>query len=92
MDKLPDKILKDFLVGIPQSKHSLSMITVYRHPDDYKDKYVARLYIVEKGVTKCTTAIVLADTLDEIRTKIPSHLFRMPRSENDLESVVESYL
>lgn len=56
-----------------------SIITIYKNPSDYPDKFVARIY--ERGLP--TKYIALANTVEEIMEKIPSNKVFLKRSEKD---------
>ncbi len=68
--------------------------TVYKHPRDYPDKFVARAHIVGrcKDQSGPTTAVVIADTLDAVRAQLPPGLIRMPRLRDDDPVIVETWL
>ena len=53
---------------ITKSVDSVPNILIYEKPEDYPDKYVARVW---DGIT-ATRLVALADTLEEIRKKIPA--------------------
>lgn len=62
--------------------------TIYEYPIDYPDKYVARKFILDKP----TQEIIIADTLEELRKKLPKGLIRLERSEYDDEKIVECWM
>jgi hypothetical protein len=70
---------------------TLSIWTVYDHPRDYPQHYVARR--TEIGVPSVVTKdMFVADTLDEVRALLPPGLHRLPRYENDDPVIVEVWL
>ena len=62
--------------------------TVYDHPPDYPDHFVARLFA--DGVE--TNVGFLADTLEALRDKLPPGLYPLARSPSDPPSIVETWL
>lgn len=67
------------------------IICVFNKPDDYPDKYVARLF---EG-TAPTNIIITRDTVEEIREDIKRRFPAMlpfARSKEDYKSVVESWI
>lgn len=62
--------------------------TIYKHPSDYPGKYVARQFLYgEPGAI-----FLVADTLKQIRAKIPPEMLKLPRDINDDPVIVESYI
>jgi hypothetical protein len=80
----------------------LNIWTVYKHPRDYPDQYVARRFEVGGAPTDVrllhaaapspTNDMFVADTLREVRALLPPGLFRMPRQESDDPVIVEVWL
>lgn len=66
----------------------LPLITIYDNASDYPNKFVARLFIMDKP----TRIVAIADTLEAIRSTIPEGLYRMDKDKYDLPSIVETYL
>lgn len=64
------------------------IITIFKNPKDYPDKYVARLFDLEKP----TNVFMLSDNYKDLRVKIPRHMHRFPRDERDDPVIVESWL
>lgn len=69
-------------------RKQLFIWTIYKHPTDYPDKFVARCFNYDRP----TTAFYVADTLEEIRRLIPQGLFRLDRDERDDPVIVECWL
>lgn len=76
-------------MNVPRTLAELEIWTVYRHPRDYPDKYVARKGFVPGGATN---DMFVADSLDEIHALLPRGLVRIPRYEADDPAIVESWL
>lgn len=72
------------------SEH-LEMWTVYKHPKDYPDKYVARKARIAKNIEH-TNDMFVADDLQEIRALLPSGLHCIPRYPHDDPVIVEVWL
>ena len=62
--------------------------TIYKHPLDYPDKFVARKFISDKP----TEEILIGETLEEIRSLLPKGFTRFERNPNDALSIVETWL
>ena len=61
-------------------------VAVYNHPDDFPDKYVARIYELDKA----TDTIMVKETLEEITTDLKEHtaMTFIPRGAADVPSLV----
>lgn len=70
------------------NRKQLFIWTIYKHPSDYPDKFVARCF----NFNRPTTAVYTADTLEEIRRLIPQGLFRLERDPNDDPVIVEVWI
>ncbi len=89
MQKKPDMILDTFVRVKLNTLSSVPIITVYKKPKEYPDKFVARLWDVNN---KPTNFVVIADTLENVRKLIPKNMIRIPPSEKDDPVIVEVYL
>lgn len=70
----------------------LLMWTVYDHPPDYPDSFVARAFVIGKGHYEATDQVVTGATLDEVRAKLPDHLYNVGREPGDNSNIVETWL
>lgn len=72
----------------------LSMWTIYDHPDDCPLCFIARRWLIVSGNPDPvhTDEILMADTLDELRAKLPPGLACFSRDPTDPASVVETWL
>jgi len=68
----------------------LHMWTVYDHPLDYPDGYIARLHVIGKK-SGPTNIIRTAPTLEEVRKLLPPGLIRITRSPKDEPQIVETW-
>jgi hypothetical protein len=72
--------------------HTLHIWTVYDHPRDYPDSYVARLTLVGAGVTQPSNVMFTADTLEELRSLLPPGMTYFPRDEQDDPVILEVWI
>lgn len=89
MQKKTDMILDTFVGVKLNTLSSVPIISVYKKPKDYPDKYVARLWDINN---KPTNFVVIADTLERIRNLIPQNMVCIPPSGIDDPIIVEVYL
>lgn len=68
----------------------MPIITIYEKPLDYPSSYIARVFELEKP----TNTLICKNSLEECRADIKAAGFKIcvPRSENDVLSVVESWI
>lgn len=75
------------------SEEPLRMWTVYDHPTDYPDVYVARLFEVTASGAKPTSIMLHSEELSGIRAAMMANgLTRLQRSEDDDAKIVEVWL
>lgn len=72
-------------------------ISVFAHPEDYPDKYVARLFYISRQEPDITKYIVVADHLQELRSKLKYvinslGLVRFARSKGNNKVLVETWM
>ena len=84
------------LVNLGRRSSRVTMIvTVYEHPKDIPDSYVARAHVLVHGVKApyASPAIYIArDTLDAVRAAIPADMLRICRQPTDDPTIVEAYI
>ncbi|MBQ8698341.1 MAG: hypothetical protein IJ521_05025 [Schwartzia sp.] len=69
------------------------MVTLYEHPKDFPESYVARVHFVEKGRQWASPDIfIVHDTLEAARAAVPSGMVNMGRSPMDDPCIVETYI
>lgn len=83
-----DNIVSKFELTLLMEQTRIPIITVYRNPADYPQKYVARVW----DMNKPTRFVALANSLSEIRAAIPVGMTNMGRSKKDDSSIVEVWL
>lgn len=68
----------------------MPIITIYEKPIDYPDGCIARVFELEKP----TNTLIYKRSIEECRADIKSAGFKIcvPRSENDVLSVVELWI
>ena len=62
--------------------------TIYKHPLDYPDKFIARKFVLDKP----TPEIRIGNTLEEVRELLPRGLTRFERNPNDESTIVEIWM
>jgi hypothetical protein len=71
----------------------LRMWSVYRHPRDYPDKFVARLFEVDAAGSRATGSIVIAEKLERLQDEMMQMgLVKLMRSPGDDPVIVETWL
>lgn len=76
----------------PSIESGLDMWTVYDHPSDFPDKFVARLFRLTDAVVP-TTAHIVSDDVDKIRAfLLEKRLVCLKRSEFDEPHIIEVWL
>jgi hypothetical protein len=71
----------------------LRIWTVYDHPRDYPDTYVACLHVVEAGGSRPTDEIIRSTDLEALRAEMLRRgLFCSPRQPGDDVKIIESWL
>lgn len=73
---------------------ALAMWTVYEHPSDYPDKFVARRFDVDGDGPKPSASVIVAGDLDQLREilQFELHLVCLTRNEGDDPVIVETWL
>ena len=72
---------------------SLVMWTIYDHPRDYPDSFVARKFLIAGGAPTPTSEIILSTSLDKLRAiMVGRGLSCITRSPGDDPVVVETWL
>jgi len=72
----------------------LSMWTIYDHPTDYPDNFIAREWIIgrEPAAISITDNVIIG-SLENIRMRLQAKgLMRLRRDRNDDEKIIESWL
>lgn len=89
MDKSTDRIITRFDYGRLVKQTTVPIITVYKHPADYPDKYVARVFDLKRP----TNLAAVADTYEDLLAAIPTGVMvRMERSSKDDPVIVETWV
>jgi hypothetical protein len=70
----------------------LALWTVTWNASDYPKQAAARPHLVGAGKQSVVSAVLLADSLDELRNSLPPGLTRMERQPNDDPVIVEIWL
>jgi hypothetical protein len=71
----------------------MEMWTVYDHPHDFPEHFVARLFVMSADTVGPTQLVLVANTLDELRDEFESHgLVCLTRHPSDDAKIVEVWL
>jgi hypothetical protein len=65
----------------------MPIIVIYENPNDYPNKFVARLFDMDKPLK----VVVVENDLETLRSRIPRSFMKNPRDITDDEKIVESY-
>jgi hypothetical protein len=73
---------------------TLSMWTVYDHPRDFPEHFVAREFRIHPGRAEATSNIIQSEDLEVIRTILLTEMgkMRLMRSPHDDPKIVETWL
>ena len=82
-----DVILNDF-INHNFKLYFMPIITIYKNPSDYPNLYIARIF----DFGNRTNTITTANSLIAIRKKMPKHLERIRRDNEDDPIIIESYV
>jgi hypothetical protein len=85
-------IIEHFSYMKEQYINELLLYVIYYNPLDFKDKYVARLWRIKKGIIQPTSYCTVKETLDECRETLPYGLNKIPRHIKDDPVLVESWV
>lgn len=88
IDTTNDHEVNSFDIEKSMKQARIPLICVYDHPTDYPEKFVARLW----DCNIPTRIMATADTLEEIREKIPSNMVKMDRHPKDDPCIVEVWI
>ena len=77
-----------FEKAIGKISYKCPIITIYEKPKDYPDKYVARLW----DMNKPTEIVTFAESLDTIRLTVPSWMVKLNRCPDDDPCILETWL
>lgn len=87
-DTMNDHEVNSFDIEKSMKQARIPLICVYDHPKDYPDKFIARLWDCDIP----THIIATADTLEELREKIPSTMVKLNRDSQDDPCIVEVWI
>lgn len=76
-----------------EDNNALVMWTVYDHPTDFPNNYVARKFMVTKGRAIATEEIILCPDLEALREQLEQlGLVPLKRDPHDDAKIVETWL
>ena len=70
----------------------LPIWTIFDHPRDYPNAFVARRFDVTRKGIEITADVILAASLEELRGMLPMGLTRLERSPGDDPNIIESWI
>ncbi len=89
MTKANDHIVSRFDYARLVRQATMPIIVVWHGPDDYPEKYVARVYDVDRS----TSLVAIADTYEELLEAIPTRqMVRLERTPKDNPAIVETWV
>jgi hypothetical protein len=98
-EKLPDVLIgpggaaRHVSGGSPEGLgEPVELWTVYDHPLDFPDRWVARRWLTYRDGTMCGDYHVTASTLEGVRKLLPPGLHRLARDPSDDAKIVETWL
>jgi hypothetical protein len=71
---------------------ALPIWTVYDHPSDFPDCFIARMSLVSRAGMVMTKETVTGVTLGELRSRLPRGLVRFDRDPADDSVIVEVWV
>lgn len=76
----------------PNDEELLVMWSIYDHPSDYPNHFVARRWLIAREGPRPTTDVLVADGIDRLRTEFHQRgLYCQPREPGDDPAVVETW-
>lgn len=66
--------------------------TVYDHPSDYPNSFVARRWVTVRDQVAATNEMFTAETVEELGALLPRGLVCFPRAPSDDPAIVECRL
>lgn len=85
-----DQIVPDFHNA--DFSELMPLITVYDHPKDYPEHFIARIWHIGDGKVFPTDMVMIAETIEEIRAGIPARFTRLNRDAHDDETIMETWI
>lgn len=69
----------------------LKMWTIYDHPVDYPNHFVARLFVIKAGDVRPTQVVITHEYLEHLRALLPKGLTCLPSVIGDEPNIIESW-
>ena len=88
IDRANDREVEQFDYEKSAKQARIPLICIYDHPTDYPDKFIARLW----DCSAPTNIIATADTLEELRAKIPDCMVKLDRHPQADPCIVEVWI
>ena len=74
------------------SGYELAIWTIYDHPLDLPDYFVARKWLCSPHGPEATDEVLMDTDLNRLRAKLPPMLYCMPRKEKDDPVIIETWI
>lgn len=87
-DMVVDSVIIESWPDLKQLVRKMPVIVVYDKPNDFPDKFVARLFDLDQP----TVMVMLDNSLHRLRKRLPMGLIQMQRSFGDDSSIVETWI
>lgn len=75
-----------------RGRNMLVMITLFWSPEDYPERFVARMFTVSNGAALATPYVVLGDSREEVEKGLPSGMVALHRDSSDHPSIVCTWI
>lgn len=75
-----------------EANEYLAIWTIYLRPANHPEIYVAHKALIAKGKVLATGETLAAETLEDVRAKLPFGLVLFCRADSDAPDIVESWL
>lgn len=76
----------------PKRANALRVWTIYDHPRDYPEGFMARLFMVHPGGYGPRNVAFYGPTLESVRNQLPPGLYNLGRQPEDEPHIVETWI
>ena len=91
-DVIVGEFFENIIAKMNEDKNIMPLVTIYKNPTDYPEKFVARLGFMRKGKFEKTNSVIVGHSLAFIKQQMPLYMHFMDRQENDDPKIVGVYL
>lgn len=85
---MEDIRIKDFCKILNSNEFKMPIIVIYEKPKDYPNHYIARVWDADKP----TNAVMIRDSLEEIRSEMPCSFVKVNRFDKDDNCIIEVWV